>query len=71
LTLYEPKRIPFVLKSLALFIITRSTFVLLTHIGPFPDQIPILLGPNNPLNRFIFGGDCEWSLGFGVAAVFA
>ncbi|MEO8065592.1 MAG: phosphatase PAP2-related protein [Candidatus Doudnabacteria bacterium] len=37
--IYQPKRIPFVLKSLALFIIIRSTFISLTHLGPFPTQI--------------------------------
>jgi hypothetical protein len=33
---YEPRRIPFVLKSIALFILIRSVFMVLTHIGPPP-----------------------------------
>ncbi len=34
--LNEPKRLPFTLKSLALFIIIRSAFITLTHIAVFP-----------------------------------
>lgn len=40
-TLRDPKRIPFVLKAVALFIITRSVFISLTHIGPFTPQVEI------------------------------
>jgi hypothetical protein len=36
-----PKRIPFFLKSVSLFVVIRSAFVILTHIGPFPDRITI------------------------------
>lgn len=36
LFLKEPKRIPFAIKSIALFVLTRSIFVSLTHIGSFP-----------------------------------
>jgi hypothetical protein len=38
---YDPKRIPFVLKAMALFIIIRSVFVSLTHVGPFLPQMAI------------------------------
>src|ERR1035437_252162 len=38
LGLYEPKRGPFILKSVALFMLIRSLFIILTHIGPFPDR---------------------------------
>ncbi len=34
----EPKVIPFVLKSAALFIVIRSFFIILTHFGPFPER---------------------------------
>lgn len=37
----KPRRIPFVTKSVALFVLIRSIFITLTHIGPFPDQIAI------------------------------
>src|SRR3989344_6372880 len=38
LLVQEPKRAPFVLKSLSLFILIRSFFISLTHIGPFPQD---------------------------------
>lgn len=45
----KPKLLPFVLKSLALFIIIRSVFISLTHLGPFfprvlIDQSKVLTG---------------------------
>ncbi|MFA5936610.1 MAG: phosphatase PAP2-related protein [Candidatus Paceibacterota bacterium] len=54
----HPKRIPFVLKSIALFLIIRSIFVCLTHIGPFPTQINIAGGLNSVMN---FTGDLFFS----------
>lgn len=38
---FEPKKIPFTIKSIAVFLLTRSIFLTLTHIGPFPDRIQI------------------------------
>ncbi len=38
LMLFEPRRIPFILKSIALFIIVRSAFMTLTHLAPPPYQ---------------------------------
>src|SRR3989344_1881449 len=38
LLIHDPKRIPFVFKSVALFVITRSFFITLTHIGPSPEN---------------------------------
>ena len=35
----EPKKIPFVLKSIALFILIRSVFISMTHLAPYPDRI--------------------------------
>ncbi len=37
--LIEPKRLPFAFKSIALFVIVRSAFITLTHIGPFPTEV--------------------------------
>lgn len=37
----DPKRIPYTLKAVALFVIIRSAFISLTHIGPFPDHTVI------------------------------
>jgi len=41
ITLHRPQRIPFVAKSIALFVIIRAGFVTLTHIGPFPTEVAI------------------------------
>ncbi|KKT42138.1 MAG: hypothetical protein UW30_C0002G0049 [Candidatus Giovannonibacteria bacterium GW2011_GWA2_44_13b] len=58
LCMAEPKRISFVLRSIALFILIRSVFINLTHIGPFPDQIYI---DSKIVNKFVFGGDLFFS----------
>ena len=39
--LRKPNQSPFVVKSISLFIVIRSIFISLTHIGPFPSQIII------------------------------
>ena len=66
LFLYDPKKIPFIFKSVALFIIIRSVFITLTHIGPFPDQVPLDLNPANWFNKFSFGGDLFFSAHTGL-----
>lgn len=38
LSVLEPKRIPFIMKSMALFVIIRAVFITMTHIAPFPDR---------------------------------
>ena len=38
LLIKEPKQIPFVLKAIALFVIIRSIFITLTHLGSPPDN---------------------------------
>lgn len=53
-----PHKVPFVLKSIALFVIVRSLFVSLTHIGPFPTQIII---DSKIISKFSFGGDLFFS----------
>jgi len=50
--------IPFVAKALALFVIVRSIFITLTHLGLFPDAIPM---DSNILSKFTFGGDLFFS----------
>jgi len=37
-----PSQMPYILKSIALFIAIRAVFVTLTHLGPYPDSILIL-----------------------------
>lgn len=56
----EPRRIPFILKSVALFVIIRSFFVILTHLGPFPIQTEMDAGPNL-LKMFTTGNDLFFS----------
>ena len=59
LIVIEPKRIPFVLKSWALFILIRSAFIVMTHLGPFPTQSHI--GRHDLLRSFNIGGDMFFS----------
>ncbi|HUC88905.1 MAG TPA: phosphatase PAP2-related protein [Candidatus Paceibacterota bacterium] len=56
---YHPQRLPFTVKSIALFVIIRSIFISLTHIGPFP--IHSFIDPNNLISKFTFGGDLFFS----------
>ena len=65
LCLYEPKRIPFILKIIALFEIIRSVFITLTHIGPFPDHITIDK-TSRMIKDFTFGGDLFFSAHTGL-----
>jgi len=56
----KPKTMPFVLKSSALFILIRSIFIMLTHLGPFPvhsyiDQTSFF-SPLNIGSDFFFSG---------------
>jgi hypothetical protein len=60
LCLVEPNRIPFIIKSVALFIVIRSGFVTLTHIAPFPYQAPIDVSLNL-LKLFTTGNDLFFS----------
>ena len=57
--LYNPKSIPFTVKSIALFVIIRSIFISLTHLGPFPNEVAVSAG--NFLSKFTFGGDLFFS----------
>lgn len=59
LLIKEPKRIPFALKCIALFVIIRSVFISLTHIGPVPNIGP--WGEGNFIGKFTFGGDLFFS----------
>ena len=37
----DPRRVPFVIKTIAVFVVIRSLFIILTHIGAFPTQSTI------------------------------
>ncbi len=67
----KPHQIPFILKSIALFIIIRSTFVSLTHIGPYPDRL--IMGADSPdwIKLFTFGGDLFFSAHTGLPFLLA
>ncbi|MCX6736304.1 MAG: phosphatase PAP2-related protein [Candidatus Parcubacteria bacterium] len=71
----QPKRIPFVLKSVALFIFTRSFFITLTHIGPSIEANNLVDYSSRIIKDFTFGGDLFFSahtgLPFLMALVFA
>ncbi len=59
LLLLRPQRIPFTLRSIALFILIRAIFITLTHIGPFPDKM--IVENTGLINKFTFGGDLFFS----------
>jgi hypothetical protein len=67
--LLRPQRMPYVFKSLGLFIFIRSLFISLTHIGPFPTQIYI--SPASFVSKFTFGGDLFFSGHVGVPFLMA
>jgi len=55
----KPRRIPFILKSLAFFIFIRAIFTMLTHLGPAPNQT--YLNPDDLLVRLSAGSDMFFS----------
>lgn len=69
LLVVHPKRIPFTLYSLTLFVLIRSIFVSLTHLGPFPYRAALDLG--SVASKFIFGGDLFFSGHTGIPFLMA
>lgn len=65
----DPKKAPFVLKSVTLFILIRSVFITLTHLGPFPTQIPVDI--SGVVGRFTFGADLFFSAHTGLPFLMA
>jgi hypothetical protein len=59
MTLTHPKKLPFLLKSAALFIVIRSIFITLTHLGPMPYQSYI--DPTNFFSSYNLGTDYFFS----------
>lgn len=55
----ELKRLPFALKSIALFTVIRSGFITLTHLAPFSPRL--VLPPENLIGLFAFSGDLFFS----------
>ena len=69
LCLYEPRRIPFTAKSIALFVLIRSIFISITHIGPYPTH---LLIDSHILSKFSYGeGDLFFSAHTGLPFLMA
>jgi hypothetical protein len=67
--IYNPKKIPFILKNIALFTVIRSIFISLTHLGPFPTQA--IVESTNLINKFTFGGDLFFSGHTGIPFLMA
>jgi len=59
LLLKEPKKLPFALKSIALWVVVRSIFITLTHLGPFPGND--FDNYTDIIKNFTFGGDLFFS----------
>lgn len=70
LLLMYPNKVPFTLKSIALFIVIRSVFVSLTHIGPFPSNIPLDFG-SSFFSSFSSGDDLFFSAHTGLPFLLA
>ncbi len=58
ITFHEPKRVPFILKTISLFIVTRAVFISLTHLGPF---VPINQHIPWIIQQYTFGADLFFS----------
>lgn len=56
--LTRPEKIPFITKTAALFILVRSLFICLTHIGAPTNELTI---PENLVSFFLFNGDLFFS----------
>lgn len=69
LVLSHPKRLPFTLHALTLFILIRSAFISFTHIAPYPATVALDLG--SIANKFIFGGDLFFSGHTGIPFLMA
>lgn len=67
--LYEPRKIPFALKSVALFILTRSIFMMLTHLAPPPAQSYI--DSTDILHKLSSGDDLFFSAHTGLPFLLA
>ena len=59
LLIREPKQIPFIVKSIALFVFVRAIFITLTHLGPILQQASPI--SNIILRNLMFGADYFFS----------
>lgn len=65
----EPKRTPFTFKTLALFTLIRSGFIVLTHLAPFSPHV--MIPSENLIDMFSFGGDLFFSAHTGAPFMMA
>jgi len=59
LLVIKPKRLPFALKSLAMFILIRSSFIILTHMGPPANEM--FFDPGTISKKLTAGADLFFS----------
>jgi hypothetical protein len=69
LVFFEPRKIPFSLKSIALFLIIRSAFLTMTHIGPFPSHA--MINKTGIIGVFTSGSDLFFSSHTGMPFLMA
>ena len=69
LLIKEPPKIPFVVKSMATFILIRSAFITLTHLAAPPEQP--FLSLNNMFNEITSGNDLFFSSHTGMPFLMA
>lgn len=69
LILWQPRRIPFILKAVALFVFIRSGFIIFTHLAPFPNRT--YLDPSDIWGTLTYGGDYFFSGHTGMPYLFA
>lgn len=69
IALYDPRRIAFMLKSSALFLVVRSLFMILTHIGP--PQGALYLDGTDFLHKLSSGDDLFFSAHTGLPFLFS
>jgi len=65
----EPQKIPFTLKGVAIFLLIRSVFITLTHIGPFPTHVQII--STSIFSVFTTGNDLFFSSHTGLPFLMA
>jgi hypothetical protein len=69
IALFEPKYIPFGLKSISLFVLIRSCFMILTHLAP--PQGATLINPGDFINKVSQGSDLFFSAHTGLPFLMA
>jgi len=69
--LYYPKKLPFTLESIGLFMLIRAVFISLTHIAPFPVHTQITLTGTGIFTTLMTGNDLFFSSHTGIPFLLA